>query len=159
MPHTHNQICSKTNTTHNPAFNSNVKTNLEKMYLQLIKIPFPPANQLHKIINRNTVKFGYSWTQNISQIRKRHNKKFTQIKQHHQLECNCRIKTKCPLNSDCRKEHVIYKCTALTTFQTKKCILALLRVSLKSKDIITTPIHFKTRNIRTVQHSLVMFRK
>ena len=44
------------------------------------------------------------------------------IKQHHQLECNCRIKSKCPLNGDCQKEDVMYKCTELKTFQPKKSV-------------------------------------
>ena len=86
-------------------------------------------------------------------------KKVTQIKWHHQLECNCCIKTKCPLNGDCRKENVIYECTALTTFQSKKCILALQRMSLKTKDIITTPNHFETRTIWTAQLFLFLFGK
>ena len=35
------------------------------------------------------------------------------------LDCNCRVKTHCPRNGDCRKESVICKCTA-TTFNSKK---------------------------------------
>ena len=35
--------------------------------------------------------------QNISQIIKGDYKKTTQIKQHHQLECNCGVKTECHL--------------------------------------------------------------
>ena len=115
----------------NPPFSLNVKTNVAKMFLQLIDTHFPPANKLHKIFNHNTIKFSYSFTQNISQIIKGHNKKVTQIKRNHQLECNCRIKTECPLNGDCRKEDVIYKCTALTTFQPKKEYLALVEGEYK----------------------------
>ena len=44
-------------------------------------------------------------------------------------------------------------------FNPKKCILVLHRVSLKSKDIITTPNHFETRSIRTAQLCPVMFEK
>ena len=76
------------------------------MFLQLIDKRFPPANKLYKIFNRNTVKVSYSCTQNTSQIIKGHNKKVTHIKRHHQLVCNCRIKTDSPLNGDCRKEDV-----------------------------------------------------
>ena len=86
-----------------PPSSLNIKTNVAKIFLQLIDTHFPPANKLHKIFNRNIVKVSYSFTQNISQIIKGHNKKVTQIKWNHQLECNCRIKTKCPLNGDCRK--------------------------------------------------------
>ena len=100
-----------------PTFQVKRKKNVAKMFLQLIDTYFPPTNKLHKTFNRNTVKVSYSCTQNVSQIIKGHNKKVSQIKRHHQLECNCRIKTECPLNGDCRKEDVIYKCTVLTTFQ------------------------------------------
>ena len=41
----------------------------------------------------------------------------------------------------------------------KKCILALQRVSLKNKDIITTPNYFEIRTIRTAQPFPVMFGK
>ena len=123
------------------------------MFLQLIDTHFPPRSKVHKIFTRNTVKPSYSCTQNISQIIKGHNKKGTQTKRQYQFECNCRIKTECPRNGDCRKEDVIYKCTALTTFHPKKCILAL------QKDVITTPNHFETRTFRTAQLSSVMFGK
>ena len=117
----------------NPPFSLNVKTNVAKKFLQLIDTHFPTANKLHKTFNRNTVKVSYSCTQNISQILNGHNKKVTQIKLHHQLECNCRIKTECPLNGDCRKENVIYNFTALTTFQPKKVYFGLAKGELKKQ--------------------------
>ena len=91
----------------NPPFSWNVKTNMAKMFLQLIDTNFPPTNKLHKIFNSNTVKVSYSCTQNISQIIKGHNKKVTQIRRHHQLECNCLLNTEFPLNCDCFKEDVM----------------------------------------------------
>ena len=90
----------------------------------------------------------------MSQIIKGHNKKVTQIKRNHQLEFNCHIKTEFQLNGDCGID-VIYKCTALTTFQPKKCILALQTVSLKSKDTRTTSNRFETTTIRTARLSPV----
>ena len=108
-----------------PPFSLNVKTNVAKMFLQLIDTHLLPSNNLHEIFNRNTVKVSYSSTQNISQIIKGYNKKFIQIRRDHQLERNCRIKTKCPRNSDCRKENVIYNYTALTKFQPKIVYLCL----------------------------------
>ena len=106
----------------NTPFSSNVKTNVTKMFLQLIDTHFPPTNKLHKIFNRNTVKVSYSCTQNTSQIIKGDNKKVSKTNPLHQLECNCCIKTECPLNGNCCIEDVIYKCTALTTFQFKKAL-------------------------------------
>ena len=142
-----------------PSFSLNVKTNAAKIFLQLIDTHFPPTNKLHKIFNCTAVKVSYSCTQNISQIIKGHNKKVTQIKPLHHFECNCCIKTECPLNGDCRIDDVTYKSMALTTLQFKKCILVLQRVSLKSKDIITTPNHVVARSIPTAQVSSVMFRQ
>ena len=46
----------------------------------------------------------------MSQIIKGHNKKITQ----ETVDCHCRLKTDFLRNSDCRKESVIYKCTATT---------------------------------------------
>ena len=48
------------------------------------------------------------------QIIKGHNKKIFQKETKGALDCNCRVKTDCPLNDDCRKESVTYKCTATT---------------------------------------------
>ena len=47
-------------------------------------------------------------------------KKVKQIEQCHCLECDCSIKTGCPLTIDFQKEDVIYKNTALPSFQSKK---------------------------------------
>ena len=105
------------------------------MFLQLIDTHFPLANKLHKIFNRNTIKVSYSCTGNLSQITTGHNKKVTQIKRHHQLDCNCRIKAESPLNGDCRKEGVIYMCTALTTFQPKKVYLGLAKGEFSKREL------------------------
>ena len=51
---------------------------------------------------------------------------------------------------------VALKCRTLTTSQPKKCIFGMLRLSLKSKDIITTTDRFKTRTVRKVYLSPVM---
>ena len=45
---------------HNPSFDLQVKTNIGKIFFQLLDRNFPPCHRLHKIINRNTVKISYS---------------------------------------------------------------------------------------------------
>ena len=60
----------------------------------------------------------------MSQIIKGHNKKIVQKETRGTLDYNCRVKTDCLLNGDCRKESVIYKCTA-TTCDSKKVYLGL----------------------------------
>ena len=78
-----------------------------KILLNLIEKNFPRSGKLHKIFNKTTVKVSYSCTQNMSQIIKGHNKRIIQKETQETLECNCRVKTECPLNGDCRKESVI----------------------------------------------------
>ena len=42
---------------HNPPYSANIKTNIGKTFLNLIKNKhFPKTNKLQKIFNRNTVK-------------------------------------------------------------------------------------------------------
>ena len=40
------------------------------------------------------------------------NNKLTNTKVQQQLACSCRVKSDCPLNGDCHKESIVYKCTA-----------------------------------------------
>ena len=56
---------------------------------------------------------------NVSQIIKQHSKNVSnkQIKQTN--PCNCRNKSECPLNGNCKIQNVIYKCTVSAT-QTSK---------------------------------------
>ena len=71
-----------------------------------------------------------NYTQDISQIIKGHNKKIVQKEAQETLDCNFRVKTDCPLNSDCRKESLLYKCTA-TTCDSKKVCLGLTEGEFK----------------------------
>ena len=68
----------------------------------------------------------------MSQIIKGHNKKIVQKETQETLECNCRVKTDCPLNGDCRKESVICKCTA-TTCNSKNVNLGLTEGEFKKQ--------------------------
>ena len=93
----------------NPPLNLDVSTNVAKIFLNLIEKHFPCSSKLHKIFNKNTIKVSYSCTQNMSQIIKGHDKKIVQKETQETSDCNCRVKTDCPLNGDCRKESVIEK--------------------------------------------------
>ena len=68
----------------------------------------------------------------MSQIIKGHNKKILLKEIQETLECNCRTKTDCPLNGDCRKESIIYKCTA-TTCNLEKLYLGLTEGEFKKQ--------------------------
>ena len=106
----------------NPPFNANVSTNIVKIFLRLVDKHFPRSHKLYKIFNRNKVKVSYSCTENMANIIKGHNNNITNAKVKQQLACNCRVKRNCPLNGDCRKESVVYKCTALHHSSTKKSL-------------------------------------
>ena len=43
----------------------------------------------------------------MSQIIKGHNKKIVLKETQQTLECNCRVKTDCPRNDDCRKAQLV----------------------------------------------------
>ena len=59
----------------NPPYSKNVKTNIGKIFLNLIKKHFPPHHKSHKLFNRNTVKISYSCMRNIKSIINSHNTK------------------------------------------------------------------------------------
>ena len=93
---------------YNPPYSANVKTNIGKNFLNLIKRHFPKTNKLHKIFNRNNVKISYSRMSNISSIISGHNKNllnptFTQY------DCNCQIREDCPLQNQCFTPNIIYR--------------------------------------------------
>ena len=54
-------------------FSKIVKSNIGKIFLNLIKRYFPKTNKLHKIFKKNTVKMSYSCMSNMSSILPLHN--------------------------------------------------------------------------------------
>ena len=58
----------------NPPCSKNVKTNVGKVFLKLLKKRFPTSHILHKIFNKNTVKISYSCMKNINSVISSHNK-------------------------------------------------------------------------------------
>ena len=52
----------------NPPHRKNVKTNIEKIVLNLIKKHFPPHHKFHKLFYKNTAKISYSCTRNVKTI-------------------------------------------------------------------------------------------
>ena len=110
-----------------PPFNLNVKTNVTHISLQQTSY----KNSLTVTLSKSVT--AALKIQNISQIIKGHDNKVKQIKRHHQLNYNWRIKTERPLNGDCHKENVTYKCTASITFQPKKVYLGLAEGEFKKQ--------------------------
>ena len=107
-------------TWYNPPFSSNVKTNIGKAFIQIIKQSFPPGHPLRKIYNTNTLKLSYSCMPNVKNVIDGHNKKIRdkskKIKEQESQEktCNCRKPADCPLNGQCLTKSVIYQATVTT---------------------------------------------
>ena len=94
----------------NPPYNKQVKTEIGKTFLKLIKKHFPKRNRLHKIFNKNTIKISYCCTSNIENIIKQHNAKVLNPTKRDELKpCNCRNKQNCPLDGKCLSTCIIYK--------------------------------------------------
>ena len=49
----------------NPPFSQNVKTNIGKTFLKLVKQQFPKQHKLNKIFNKNTLKLSYCCMKNM----------------------------------------------------------------------------------------------
>ena len=59
---------------YNPPWNTNVKTNLGRKFINIINRCFPKEHPLHKTFNKHTLKFSYSCMANIKSIISSHNK-------------------------------------------------------------------------------------
>ena len=94
---------------------------------------FPKSNKLHAIFNRNTVKVSCSCTQNISSMIKSHNKKVINKDVKELKSYNCRVKSECPLNGQCRVTDIIYKCTVLSPDKPNKVYLGTAEGDFKKQ--------------------------
>jgi len=114
----------------NPPFCQSVKTNIGKIFFQLINKHFKNNEALNKIINRNNCKISYSCMNNIKVIIQKHNKKTLnnilkkdeKNKTNDTPTCNCRSKRSCPLNNKCLIKNVIYKATVTSNKEIKEYI-------------------------------------
>ena len=94
----------------NPPFSQNVKTNIGKLFLKLVKKHFPKHHRLHKIFNTNTVKLSYSCMSNMSNFIKQHNSNIlSSPTKTEERSCNCRNKDNCPLDGSCLKTCIVYR--------------------------------------------------
>ena len=99
----------------NPPYNLNVKTNIDKVFLKLVRKHFSRSHKLSKIFNLNTIKIGYSSIPNVKNLIKQHNSKIlNKDRDKIQWPCNCRIKESCPLNGKCPHQCMVYKAEGST---------------------------------------------
>ncbi len=98
-------------------YSKSVATNVGKKFLSLLDKCFPPDHQLHKILNRITIKISYSCMPNIKQVISSHNKSImkkamkTEEPAQNNMNCNYRKKMKCPLEGNCLTSKVVYQTT------------------------------------------------
>ena len=98
----------------NPPFSQNVKTNIGKTFLKLVKQHFPKHHKLNKIFNKNTLKLSYCYMKNMSSIIKQHNVKILSAESNEKRSCNCRNKECCPLEGHCLRECMVYEAKVST---------------------------------------------
>ena len=112
---------------YNPPYSKNVKTNIGKEFLKIVKRNFPKRNKLHKIFNKNTIKISYCCTKNMSAKISSHNKSTLMKNQDNDATevnrlCNCRKKEECPMNNQCLKSNIVYTAHVTTEETTKEYI-------------------------------------
>ena len=100
-------------TWYNPPFNIATEQNIGQMFLKIITKHFGRSRKdnLHKILNRKTLKIGCSCTQNFENIIQSHNKRILRGKRtetDNGKNCNCKTKNECPLNNNCVVSSVVY---------------------------------------------------
>ena len=100
----------------NTPYSQNVKTNIDKLFIKLVRKQFPKNNKYHKIFNLNTLKLSYCCNTNVGNIIKQHNSKvLSKTNDNNNRKCNCRSKANCPLNSECLTQCLVYKATSTTS--------------------------------------------
>ena len=98
----------------NSPYSQNVKTNIGKAFLKLVKEHFPRGLQLYKIFNRNTLKLSYSCMSSMSSVIKQHNYRVLSTTENVDRLCNCRNKENCPLDGKCLQSCIVYKADVIT---------------------------------------------
>ena len=97
-------------TWYNPPYSMNVKTNVGKEFLRLLRVHFHPNHRLHCIFNTKKVKVSYCCMRNISSIISAHNK-YILGKEAPETEsrlCNCRNTDECPMEGNCLSPNIVY---------------------------------------------------
>ena len=92
-----------------------LKLTLKNHSFRVVDKHFSKSHLLYKIFNRNTIKVSYSYMNNVSQVIKQHNKNVSNKKEKETNPCNCRNKSECHLNGNCKAQNFIYKCTVSAT--------------------------------------------
>ena len=105
----------------NPPYSLNVKRNISKVFLKLVRKHFHRSHKLSKIFNLNSIKISYSSMPFVKNLIKQHNSKIlNKDRDKIQRPCNCRIKECSPLNGKCLHQCMIYKAEVSTNTSYKE---------------------------------------
>ena len=97
----------------NPPYSCNVKTNVGRKFLTILRKHFPPSSPLNKLFNPKKVKVSYSCCPNMKSLITSHNSKLSRTPEEvKKAGCNCRGGVSvCPLQGDCQTPSLVYKAT------------------------------------------------
>ena len=116
-----------------PPDSLNMKTNIGRLFIRLLRKHFSNKNKRHKNFKLSTFKTSYCCTTNVgNSTKQRKSKVLSKTIDSNNRKCNCRSKPNCPLNVECLIQCLVYKAMSRTTFVTT----GLLNES--SKHSITT---------------------
>ena len=118
----------------NPPYDINVKNNIGKEFLNIVNTCFHKGSKLKNLFNKNTVKISYSCMANVKNIIESHNKKIEEPeKNNKEKTCNCRNKTNCPLNGNCKTSAVIYQASVNNENGEQQSYVGLTEGEFKSR--------------------------
>ena len=111
------------------------------MFLSLLDKHLHKEHRLYKCFNQNGVKLSYSCTKNTGQVIGNHNRK-NSTAQKIELTCNCKVKSKYPLDRNCLVKNIVYTATIKT--QTSTSTYVAMTDSNINQGVITTRHHSTT---------------
>ena len=95
----------------NPPYNSSVKTNVGRKFLELVRKYFTRNHPYRKIFNTSTLKLSYSCMPNMGSVIMQHNNSILKPVTTEVLPCNCQNKANCPVPGTCRTPSTVYTAT------------------------------------------------
>ena len=100
----------------NSPYSQNVKTNIGKLFIKLVRKYFPKNSKYHKIFNLNTSKLSYCCTISVGNIIKQHKSNvLNKTNNNINRKCNFRSKPNCPLSGECLTRCLVYKPASTTS--------------------------------------------
>ena len=104
----------------NSPYSLKVKTNIGKVFLEVVRRYFLTSHKFNKIFSLNTIQINYRSMPNVTKLIKQNNLKILSKDQDKiPRSCNCRMKESYPQNGKCLHQCMAYK-TEVTTNTTYK---------------------------------------